>query len=67
VVDVVILAFYGIGAGVVWIVKGCRTSYVDELAERHETRNPLVAIVIFCILFGLAIYINNYCLLGSPS
>jgi len=58
VVDVVILAFYGIGAGVEWIVKGCRTP-VGELAERHETRNPLVAIVIFCILFGLAIYINN--------
>ena len=58
-VDVVILVFYGIGAGVVWIIKGCRTSYVDELAERHERRNSLVAMFLFCMLFGLAIYINN--------
>jgi len=59
VVDVIFYVFYGVGAGVVWLVKGCRTSYVDELAEQHETRNSLVAIVIFCILLGLAIFINN--------
>lgn len=58
-VDVIFYVFYGVGAGVVWIVKGCRTYYVDELAEQHETRNSLVAIVMFCIFLGLAIFINN--------
>jgi len=58
-VDGVILVFYTIGAGVMWFAKGCRTSYVDELAERHETRNSFVAIAIFSILFGFAIYMNN--------
>lgn len=58
-VDGVILVFYAIGAGVVWFAKGCRTSYVDELAERHERRNSQVAIVIFSIIFGVAMYINN--------
>ena len=58
-VDVIILVFYGMGAGMVWLLKGYRTSYFEELAGEHETRNPLVAIGIFYILFGLAIYINN--------
>lgn len=59
VVDGVMLVFYEVGAGGVWFAKECRTSYVDEWAERHETGNSLVASVIFSILFGVAMSIHN--------
>ena len=59
-VDIILFyVFYGVGAGIVWLAKGCRTSYSDELADRNETRNALVAIVSFFIFFGLAFFINN--------
>ena len=58
-VDVEILVFYGIGPCVVWLVNGCRTSYVEELVERYETWNSLVVMFLFGMLFGLAIDSNN--------
>ena len=56
--DIIFYVFYGIGAGVVWLSKGCRTSYWDEFGE-HETRNGIVGILIIFGFLGLAIYINN--------
>ena len=56
--DIVFYGFYAIGAAVVWLLKGCRTSYADELGE-HGTRNGIVGLLILFGLLGLAIYINN--------
>ena len=58
-VDAVILVFHGMGPCVVWLVNGCGTSYVEELVELYETWNSLVAMFLFCMLFGLAINSNN--------
>lgn len=58
-VNINILVFYRIGPCVVWLVNGCRTSYVEELAERYETWNSLVVLFLLGMLFGLAIYSNN--------
>ena len=58
-VDLVILVFHGMGPCVAWFANGRGTSYVEELAERYKRWNSLVAMFLFCMLFGLAIYINN--------
>ncbi len=56
--DLIHYLFYGIGAGVVWIFKGCRTSYWDEL-EKHDMRNGLMGLLIILCFLGLGFFINN--------
>ncbi len=54
-VDLVFYECYAIGAAVVWLLKGCRTSYADELGEQ-ETRNGMVRLL---ILFGPIEYLSQ--------
>ena len=51
--EILFCLFYGVGAGIVWLVKGCRTSYFDELAAGDETRNALVANTLFLYSFRI--------------
>jgi len=51
--------FYGLGAFLAWLTKGCKTSLVDELSEEHKKRNIVIATLLWLFFIAAAIYINN--------
>jgi hypothetical protein len=51
--------FYGTGAVLVWLVKGRRTRLAEELSDTHKVRNSSIAAIIWFLVIGTAIYINN--------
>jgi hypothetical protein len=57
-IDLLELFFYGAGGFISWLAKGCKTSLKEEMRE-HPTRNGIITIVLWVILFGVAVYINN--------
>jgi hypothetical protein len=51
--------FYGIGAFLSWLAKGCKTKLEDEISDDHKIRNASIAICLFIILIAIFVYINN--------
>jgi hypothetical protein len=46
ILEIIYYLFYGLGAFVFWLFKGCKTSYNDELTN-HKKRNGIVATALF--------------------
>lgn len=60
VLEFALYLFYGIGAFLSWIGKGCKTAFQDELSDKYKIRNSSIAVVLFAIVVALIIYIVNY-------
>ena len=50
---------YGIGAFFCWLAKGCRSSFAEELSEKHKIRNGSIAFCLFGVLAASVIYFTN--------
>jgi len=59
ILEFVLYLFYGIGAFLFWIGKGCKTAFQDELSDKYTIRNSSIAIVLFAIVIALLIYVVN--------
>ena len=59
VLELLLNLFYGLGAFLVWIIKGGKTPFKDELSEKYQVRNSCIAIVMFAMVFGVLIYVIN--------
>jgi hypothetical protein len=35
--------FWGTGAAISWLIKGCRTSFKDEFSKKYENRIGIIA------------------------
>ena len=51
--------FYGIGAFLSWLAKGCKTKLKDELSDDHKIRNASIAVCLLIFLIAIFVYINN--------
>lgn len=58
-VELLTYFFYGTGAVLAWLVKGCRTSLATELSETYKIRNGSIATIIWILLIGAVMYVNN--------
>ena len=52
--------FYGIGAFLSWLAKGCKTKFKDELSDDYKIRNASIAVCMLIFLIAIFVYINNF-------
>ena len=45
------------GAFLIWVIKGFKTNFKNELSDRHIIRNVSIGAVLFIIVFGLLVYL----------
>ena len=58
--DIIFGILFAAGGLTPWILKGFRTSMMEELfADKYKNRNGLNGLCLFVALIALAIYVNN--------
>lgn len=56
--EIIFSIFYGIGALIFWLLKGCKTSFKNEIKE-HKYRNAFTGVFIFILPFVILFIYNN--------
>ena len=49
---------YGTGASICWLLKGCKTKWIDEI-NNHKIRNAILSIIIFVLIVSVYIKVQN--------
>jgi len=53
------LLFWGTGAIICWLAKGCQTSLKNELVKEFHMRNGIIAVCFWIVFIVVIIFINN--------